>query len=72
MSGWLINAEGYDEPLIPGEVWHTTVDTGYLANHSVYSRVSAVLPDNIGSSYDEMEGQLHQQMEKDPERILWM
>lgn len=72
VSGWLINAEGYDEPLIPGEVWHTTVDTGYLANHSVYSRVSAVLPDNIGSSYDEMEGQLHQQMEKDPERILWM
>ena len=72
VSGWLINAEGYEEPLIPGEVWHTTVDTGYLADHSVYSRVSAVLPDNIGSSYDEMEGQLHQQMENDPDRILWM
>lgn len=71
VSGWLINAEGYEDPLIPGEVWHTTVETGYLSEYSVYSCVSAILPSNIGSGYDEMEQELHRQMKADPDRIVW-
>ena len=71
VSGWLINAEGYGEPLIPGDVWHETAASGYLAEHEVYSRVEAVLPDNIGGSYVKLEENLHRKMERDPERVLW-
>lgn len=36
VTGWILNAESYEEPVIPGEQWKTLVNSGYFSESSAY------------------------------------
>ncbi len=40
VSGWLINAGGYDDPLVPPETYEAILDTGFVKGHCAYSYVT--------------------------------
>lgn len=37
VTGWILNAESYEEPLIPGEQWKTLRSSGYFSESSAYN-----------------------------------
>lgn len=37
VSGWMVNSEDFTDPSIPGDDWHTLLDSGYLSQHATYA-----------------------------------
>ena len=37
VKGWILNAESYEEPVIPGEQWKTLRSSGYFSESSAYN-----------------------------------
>jgi len=40
VKGWILNAESYSDPLIPGETWKALRDSGYFRDCAAYQRFS--------------------------------
>jgi len=55
VTGWIINIKDYADPALPGDLWHSVLDTGYIGEHDSYSTVRTriytkeelALPDNV-------------------------
>lgn len=37
VSGWMVNTKDFTDPSIPGDDWHTLLDTGYFFEHATYA-----------------------------------
>ena len=37
VSGWMVNSKDFTDPAIPGDDWHTLMDTGYFSEQSTYA-----------------------------------
>lgn len=45
VSGWLLNASGYEDPSIPYRTCKTLLDTGFIKQYYAYSQVNFSMPD---------------------------
>lgn len=45
VSGWLVNTQGYEEPSLPGETWHSMLELDYFGEQHSYSLLKAYVPD---------------------------
>lgn len=50
VSGWVLNAKGYDEPIIRPSLWHKLEDTGMLRQVNVRARLKGSFPDKASLS----------------------
>ncbi len=57
VSGWVLNAKGYEDPFIRSILWHTLEDTGMLRQVNVRTDMSASIPtkDYLAAAYPDLK-----------------